>query len=90
MRGRLPPTLWSAFRDQGSETVKRGENGKPPPLPKLASDDGEGPTTTTAPGADSEAWVAGDRRAVAVVGMRGGWRGAEACEGLGRGWSGAS
>ncbi|MFQ6659232.1 hypothetical protein Gotur_028209 [Gossypium turneri] len=40
MRGRLPPALWSAFRDQGSETVKRGENGKPLPLPKLASDDG--------------------------------------------------
>ncbi|TYI18698.1 hypothetical protein ES332_A07G110700v1 [Gossypium tomentosum] len=76
MRGRHPPALWSAFRNQGSETVKRGENGKPPPLPKLASDDGEGPKTTTASGADS-------------VGMRGGWRGAEACEGLGRGWSGA-
>ncbi|TYH51088.1 hypothetical protein ES332_D10G250100v1 [Gossypium tomentosum] len=42
MRGRLPPALWSAFRDQGSETVKRGENGKPPPLPKLASDDDDG------------------------------------------------
>ncbi|TYG59115.1 hypothetical protein ES288_D08G276600v1 [Gossypium darwinii] len=53
MRGRLPPALWSAFRDQGSETVKRGENGKSPPLPKLASDDGEGSTTTTASGADS-------------------------------------
>ncbi|TYI50714.1 hypothetical protein E1A91_D12G121400v1 [Gossypium mustelinum] len=33
--------------------MKRGENGKSPPLPKLASDDGEGPTTTTASGADS-------------------------------------
>ncbi|TYH57330.1 hypothetical protein ES332_D08G081900v1 [Gossypium tomentosum] len=32
---------------------KRGENGKPLPLPKLASDDGEGPTTMTASGADS-------------------------------------
>ncbi|KAG4212930.1 hypothetical protein ERO13_A01G017800v2 [Gossypium hirsutum] len=88
MRGRLPPALWSAFRDQGSETVKRGENGKSPPLPKLASDDGEGSTTTTASGADS-----GDRGrqwwGVRRYGRRGGWRGVEACEGLGRGWSGA-
>ncbi|TYG83352.1 hypothetical protein ES288_D01G161300v1 [Gossypium darwinii] len=72
MRGHLPSALWSVFRDPSSEMGKRGENEKPLPLSKLASDDGEGLTTTTASGADSDAWTTGGRRALGGGGVRGG------------------